>query len=230
MITTQKQVLGLVTIGQSPRDDVMPQLLPFLPGDVAVQQMGALDGLTRDQIQALAPGPDDYVLHTRLRDGSPVTIGREPIVSRVQACIDELEEAGANPILLLCTGQFPELRSQGLLVEPDHLLVHLVCGLKVRRLGVMVPLASQIGELTEKWAAIEADVSFAAASPYADQAEVAHAARMLGGMELDLVVMDCIGYTRLHKRAVSQATRRPVILASSAVGRVVGEMLDGGDH
>ena len=45
---------------------------------------------------------------------------------------------------------------------------------------------------------------------------------------MDLVVMDCIGYTGAHKRTVSQATGRPVMLSSSVVARVVGELLDRG--
>lgn len=228
MAKLQKRALGLVTIGQSPRDDVMPQMTPFLPGDLDLRHMGALDGLAPEQILGLAPGPGDYVLHTRLRDGSSVTIGREGVVSLVQACIDELEEEGANPILLLCTGEFPELRSQGLLIEPDRLLVNVIRGLGVRRLGVMVPLPSQIGELTEKWGDIDVAVTFTAASPYADEDEVARAAGELQGHELDLAVMDCIGYTRAHKRAVSQATGRPVMLSLSVVARVVGELLDSG--
>ncbi len=224
----QKRALGLVTIGQSPRDDVMPQMTPFLPGDVEVRQMGALDRLAPEQILELAPGPDDYVLHTRMRDGSSVTIGRERIVSLVQACIDELEEGGANPIVLLCTGEFPELHSRRLLIEPDRLLVNVLRGLGVRRLGVMVPLPSQIDELTEKWGELDVAVTSAAASPYAYEDEVPRAAQTLRGRELDLVVMDCMGYTRAHKQTVSRATGGPVVLSSSVVARVVGELLDSG--
>ena len=222
----RKRALGLVTIGQSPRDDVMPQMVSFLPSDLDLRQLGALDGLTYEHILDLAPDPGEYVLHTRLRDGSSVTIGRERIVSLVQACIDQLEEEGVNPILLLCTGEFPELRGRGLLIEPDRLLVNVVRGLGIRRLGVMVPLPSQVVELTEKWGEIGAEVSFAAASPYAHHDEVTPAARELGGYELDLIVMDCMGYTQAQKQAVSQATGRPVVLASSTVARVVGELLD----
>ena len=224
----RKRALGLVTIGQSPRDDVLPQMVPFLPSDLDIWQVGALDGLTYEQILDLAPDPEDYVLHTRLRDGSSVTVGRERIASLVQACIDQLQEEGDNPVLLLCTGEFPELRSKGLLIEPDRLLLNIVRGLGVRRLGVMVPLPSQIGEMTGKWGVISVDVTWAAASPYADQDEVTTAAEELAGHELDLVVMDCMGYTQAHKRVVSRATGWPVMLSSTAVARVVGGLLDPG--
>jgi hypothetical protein len=46
--------LGLVTIGQSPRDDVMAQMMPFLPDNMYIRQVGALDGLTGEQIAKLA--------------------------------------------------------------------------------------------------------------------------------------------------------------------------------
>lgn len=226
MASSSENVLGMVTIGQSPRDDMLPQMLPYLPSDLGIRQVGALDGLTHEQILGLAPGPHGYVLHTRLRDGSAVTVGREAILPRVQACIERLERDGANPVLLLCTGEFPELRSGGLLIEPDWLLVNAIRGLRVRRIGVFVPLSSQIDSLTEKWGSLDAVASFVAASPYTGQDEVACAARKLQGQSLDLLIMDCMGYTQVHKQLTRQITGLSVILASSMVARIVSEVVD----
>lgn len=41
-------------------------------------------------------------------------MGRERIKSLLQNCLKRLEDEGANPIVLLCTGEFPELRSDPL--------------------------------------------------------------------------------------------------------------------
>lgn len=226
MSGSRKRVLGLVTIGQSPRDDIMPQMLPLLPAGLDIRQVGALDGLTHEQIAELAPGPQDYILHTRLRDGSALTVGRERIKSLLQYCLKRLEEEGANPIVLLCTGEFPELRSDALLIEPDRLLVSVVSGLRPRRAGVLVPLPSQIEVAAEKWRVLEAEVVFVAASPYGEQIELVRAVEDLEGHLLDLVVMDCMGYTLAHRRVVMQATGRPVILASRVVARIVGELVE----
>lgn len=226
MSGSRKRVLGLVTIGQSPRDDIMPQMLPLLPAGLDIRQVGALDGLTHEQIAELAPDPQDYILHTRLRDGSALTVGRKRIKSLLQYCLKRLEEEGANPIVLLCTGEFPELRSDALLIEPDRLLVSVVSGLRPRRAGVLVPLPSQIGVAAEKWRVLEAEVVFVAASPYGEQAELVRAVEDLEGHLLDLVVMDCMGYTLTHRRVVMQATGRPVILASRVVARIVGELVE----
>ncbi len=222
----RKPVLGLVTIGQSPRDDIMPQMLPLLPAGLDIRQVGALDGLTREQIAGLAPGPADYVLHTRLRDGSAVTVGRKPITSLVQSCLKQLEDGGANPIVLLCTGEVPGRRSDALLIEPDQLLVSVVHGLRPRRAGVLVPLPSQIEAAAEKWRELEAELVLVAASPYGEQMELIRAVEELEGHPLDLVVMDCMGYTLAHRQVVMQTTGRPVILASRVVARIVGELVE----
>lgn len=226
MARSRKHVLGLVTIGQSPRDDIMAQMLPLLPAGLDIQQTGALDGLTRDQIAELAPGPQDYVLHTRLRDGTAVTIGREKIVSRLQSCLTQLEGQGANLIVLLCTGEFPRLRSDVLLIEPDRLLFNVVRGLRPRRAGILVPLPSQIEAAAEKWGALGAETVFAAASPYRGHIELTRAAEELAGQALDLVIMDCMGYTLTHKQAVMRTTGRPALLASRVVARIVGELVE----
>jgi protein AroM len=219
-------VLGLVTIGQSPRDDVMPQMMPYLPDNVDIRQAGALDGLDNDELAELAPDLDGYVLHTRLRDGSSITVGREQIVSLVQARIDQLEGEGANLILLMCTGEFPTLRSDVLLVEPDRLLAGVVDGLRPRRMAVFVPLPSQAEATDEKWEAVDAEKVYVAASPYGEADEIIRATELLQGHPpVDLVVMDCMGYTEAHRRLVVKAMGKPVILASSLAARVVGELL-----
>jgi protein AroM len=222
----RERVLGLVTIGQSPRDDIVPQMLPLLPAGLDIRQVGALDGLTHEQIAELTPGSQDYVLHTRLRDGSAVNVSRERIMSLLQFGLKQLQDEGANPIVLLCTGEFPGLRSDALLIEPDQLLVNVVRGLRPQRAGVFVPLPSQIESAAEKWRVLEAEVVFVAASPYGEQTELTRAAEELKGHPLDLVVMDCMGYTLAHRGVVIQATGRPVILASRVVARIVGELVE----
>lgn len=221
-----KRVLGLMTIGQSPRDDIVPQMLPLLPAGLDIRQVGALDGLTHERIAELAPGPEDYILHTRLRDGSAVTVGRERITSLLQSGLKQLQNEGANPIVLLCTGEFPGLQSDALLIESDRLLVNMVRGLRPQRAGVFVPLSSQIESAAEKWRVLKAEVVFVAASPYGEQMGLVRATEELKGHFLDLVAMDCMGYTLAHRRVVIQATGRPVILASRVVARIVGELVE----
>ena len=223
--TTRDPVLGLVTIGQSPRKDVLPQMLAYLPEHLIIRQAGALDGLSREQLDQLEPQEDDYVLHTRLRDGSSVTIARRHIDTLVQGAIDRLEQDGVDLILLLCTGEFSGLHSQVLLVELDRLLLHVVTGLGPRRMALFEPLASQIEDATCKWGDVGAEAIYVSASPYQQPSTVREAALELKDLPLDLIVMDCAGYTEEHRRLVQTVLKVPVVLASSLAARVLAEML-----
>lgn len=51
--------IGAVTIGQSPRVDVTPDIMPIFGEQVELIQAGALDGLSREEIERMAPKEDD---------------------------------------------------------------------------------------------------------------------------------------------------------------------------
>ena len=84
--------IGAVTIGQSPRVDVTPDILPILGDKIELLQAGALDGLSREEIEDMAPGPEDYVLVSRLNDGSFAKFGESFILERMQNCISKLTD------------------------------------------------------------------------------------------------------------------------------------------
>ncbi|WP_347354356.1 AroM family protein [Acetoanaerobium noterae] len=104
-----KRKLGAITIGQSPRDDVIPEMIELLGDDIEVLQAGALDGLTLEEIEKFTPEKGDYVLVSKLRDGSSVKFAERHILPRLQECIDKLENEGADIILFICTGVFPDI-------------------------------------------------------------------------------------------------------------------------
>ena len=47
--------LGLITIGQSPRIDVVPEIRQIIGHGIEVMEGGALDGLTLDEVRKLYP-------------------------------------------------------------------------------------------------------------------------------------------------------------------------------
>ena len=61
--------VGIVTIGQAPREDVVPDMAELMGPGAEILEGGALDGLTREEIERLAPEGDHEVLVTRLTDG-----------------------------------------------------------------------------------------------------------------------------------------------------------------
>ena len=88
-----------MTIGQSPRPDVVPDMAAVIGPGAEIREGGALDGLSRAEIDALAPQGDDEILVSRLRDGAPVFLGRQRIEGLLEARIAALEREGATVAL-----------------------------------------------------------------------------------------------------------------------------------
>ncbi len=215
--------LGLITIGQSPRVDAVPELKEIL-GDVEIVECGALDGLSREQVAELAPREGEHLFVTRLRDGTEVKVARERILPLLQRCIDELESR-VDVMAIFCTGELPGLRSSKPLVELSELLLRVVEALKVRRLGVVIPDPRQVRMTEERWLRVAPDVKVLSLSPYTGTLEeLDRVSRELG--DRDLVVLDCVGFSKEAKRVAATASGRPVILPRTLLARVLRELLE----
>ncbi|SEB25845.1 AroM family protein [Paenibacillus sp. 276b] len=219
--------LGMITIGQAPRTDVAPVLEKYLEGRAELLQVGVLDGLSATQIAALAPESGEYVLTSRLQDGSAAIVSREKIRPMLNQKIREFEAMGVSNILLLCTGSFPGLRSAKVhLIEPDRIIPPAVQAMADgRRLGLIGPLAEQAGQLDLKFSSL-VQPAFAAASPYTSgEDEFRQATESLKG-RVELILLDCMGYDERHRQWVANASAGiPVILSNALMGQLVAEMV-----
>jgi protein AroM len=219
-------VVGLVTIGQSPRVDVVPDMAAILGSGVTVRERGALDGLGRAEIAALAPRSGDDILVTRLADGIPVFVAKRHVVSRVQAAIGDLERTGVTMTALLCTGAFPELQASRLLVLPHQVLLGVLRALRwPGRLGIVTPSVEHVPQTESRWRADGFDPVVVPLSPYEDESRdkleiTAHTLREAG---TGLVALDCMGFRRETRNELQRLTGAPVLLANLLVARVVAE-------
>lgn len=221
------QTLGLVTIGQAPRDDLVPELVPLLPACHIVQH-GALDGMSAAEIGRYAPGPGEEEFVSRLTDGSSVVIGHDQTVPLVERAVGRAEDDGADVVLVVCSGSFPAMAHRRPLLFTESLAHHALAALAdAGRIGVVRPLPSQ---LTDGMAAWERTLgrpvaAASAASPYtASLDEIAAAAAELAD-RCDVIVLDCIGYDERMRAAAATASGRPVLLVRSLAARLVGELL-----
>ena len=223
-----KPVLGAVTIGQSPRVDLVPELMEMLGGNVTIKEAGALDDLTSEQIQQLAPGPNDYVLVSRLRNGGSAKMAERLVSPLVKQAIKKLYDEGAQVIVLLCTGEFPPLQiPNGLLVIPQPLINGIGQALaRDSKLGVIRPSSDQIPQATRAWQPACKELVLEAASPYVQGDGIALAANSLKDAEVDMIIMDCMGYTKAMQEQVRTITGKPVLLARSLVARILAELLN----
>jgi len=220
--------IGIITIGQSPRTDVVPEMAAFFGEGVEVLERGALDGLSLEQVRAYAPEAGMIHLCTRMRDGSAVVVAKEKLRARIQEAIDDLNRQQVALILLLCVGEFPQFRSACLVVEPQKIVDHCIQGLigAAHRLGIVIPIAEQEDWVRETFSKLTTSITVTVASPYAGRNDLAAAAAILNEAACDLIVMYCMGFNRQLTRPIREITAKPVIVSSAIVARTIGELLE----
>lgn len=218
-------MLGLVTIGQSPRDDIVVAMFgEEEPGGLV--QTGALDQLSHSEILALAPASNEPVLVSRLRDGNEVDLAKPRLMIHVQQAVDGAIDQGATVVCVLCTGDFSQIDARGVrLVTPDKLVRAIVdVMLPAGRLGVLMPHCGQAVMMREKWTSGGRSIIAITLSPYAPDAAPSRAVQELVDANVDLVVMDCMGYTREHWKVVRSELSVPVVLSNGLTGSILREV------
>ena len=223
--------IGMVTVGQAPRDDLVPFMTPLFTRPVLVLEAGALDGLGAREIAALAPERGEVGIAARLHDGSETLISHAKILPRVQRCADRLRAEGAELLVILCGADWTELRCDVLVVNPGRVFPAIVAALAAgRRLGVIKPSAGQIAEARLQFAERGIEAVVTAASPYTRYRleDVRRAAAELATARVDLVWMTCVGMDEAMRDVVFEVTGRPALLARSILARVIDELLAAG--
>jgi len=218
------QRVAFVTIGQSPRTDVLPEILAETRTHILPTERGILDDLSLPQIRALSPDKGDERLVSRLRNGTEVILAKPAIEARLRDEFSRLDTKGFDLIVLLCTGHFGTFDLKTPFLEPQHAVDHFVQGLTygVRRLGVLLPNEKQVDEFH---GIPGAATSFAFASPYTanSESELDTAAENLAST--GAIVMHCMGYTEAMRRQVMARARRPVHLSRRIVAHAIDLML-----
>lgn len=222
----RRATFGVVTLGQAPRADVLPDMSEAVGEHIALLEAGALDDATTDEIEALAPDESERALVTRLRDGRGVTVSKARLSPRLAAAV-ERAAADSDAVIVLCSGEFDEFPVDVPVIYPDRVLRGLVSGLigSEATLGVISPLRRQAASAPARWGSVAGSVAAVAASPYQDASALSAAADSLRSRRPDLVVLDCMGFARRHRDLVLEAVRCPVLLPCTCVAAVARQAL-----
>lgn len=220
--------IGAITVGQSPRTDVTADIMRIFDGKVELCEKGGLDGLTKEEISKFKPEESDYILVSRLNDGSSVTFAERFILPRLQTAIQELEAEGAELIMMFCTGKFPDtLKSRVPLIYPCDILDRMVPLFSPNSsIIVVTPSPQQLKQSLDKWSQIVTDAEVISASPYGDFDAIFKAAEQAKGLKGDVIVLDCIGYSQEMKKIFARETKKPVILPRTLLARSISELTD----
>ena len=224
---SHKPKIGMISIGQSPRPDIL-NIFEDAWGDRAEMiEAGALDGLTDADVKRMAPNEGDDVLVVKMADGSQHIVGRRYLLPRIQACADALQEEQIEAAILLCTGDFRPFRYPVPFIIPQKIVDNTVAALASagQVVGVMIPTGEQQKQMRRNLACNGIVPVFATASPHLGNDGIIEAAHQLKRYDINFVVMHCFGYTREMRDIVKETTGKPVILSNLLVAKVTGEML-----
>ncbi len=219
--------IGAVSVGQSPRRDLLSDMLPLMPG-VDVIETGVFDGLTDEQVTAgFSPGPGDTVLVTRLADGRDVCLAGRSILGRLRRAVGRLEAEGVSAVLVLSTAAFPVFRRKvpvyaaGVLVRSFTVSI-----LNGRTLGLISSDPRQNDSARRLWQNAGAGkVLCASASPYREFDLVVDAAMELCAQGAEILVLDSMGFSSRMKQGLRACLDVPVILPRTVAARVLAELL-----
>jgi protein AroM len=217
--------IGMLTIGQSPRDDILPGLKEILGREVEIVEVGALDGKTMEDVNKIPLKVEDYILVSRMKDGKEIKITKKYILPLMQEKLDLLESQDIRLTVIMCTGRFPKFQSKGLVVTPMEILKGVLEGcLKEGRLGVVYPTAEQIPMGEKEWCRPGVKVYADTVSPY-EPIDVEDLCDRLAKQNLDLILLNCFGFPTELRRTIVAKTGKPVIQANTMVAHVLVELL-----
>lgn len=216
--------LGLLTLGQAPREDVTPTFRTILGPSVEILERGGLDGLSGEALAELIAREGEPSVETRLRTGAAIALRRSALLPRLVSAARQLT-ADCHAALLLCSGEFPALEEAcpGL-IQPIHLLRGLLRATARHRLLGLIGPESDLVAAPGQWAQYAPQVICAPASPYGAMAEAMAAGRILAGQGAELIFLDDMGFSEEHRKAVAQAAGCPVLCATTSTARMIGEM------
>lgn len=224
--------IGFLTIGQSPRVDVVPEIMSILGGNFEVVEAGALDDFSQDEIMELSPRCGETVYVSRLRSGEEVRISKERLIPLLEEKIRFLEDRGVKVIGLLCSGVFPSFKVRVPLVKPEPVLRGMVeASLSSSQiLGVVMPSPLQVGFGFEKWSGVKCmEIVVDSVSPYIPidvrKDSLRKIALNFKRKNVHLVVLDCIGFSIGDLMLFKSVYNVPVLLPRIVLAYAIKSLL-----
>jgi protein AroM len=212
--------VAFVTIGQAPRDDIVPELLSLLgvgPREIDTHQFGALDELGAAEIATHPPAPREGRLYTRLADGDHVVVGAGFVARRLEPLLQRLDGQGYDLIVLITTGVFQPFRLRTPFVHGQQVVDAWIGALLMEdcALGLIYPLTQQHREFAHGTLIQNAHV--VAAAGESDRLE--DAAERLA--QANLTLMHSVGYTEAMAHQIAALTHKPVVTARRIIAGAI---------
>ncbi|WP_068986730.1 MULTISPECIES: AroM family protein [Lysinibacillus] len=216
--------VGILTIGQSPRSDITPTFKEFFHDNIEIVERGALDSLKEAELLKVIAKKEKNITVSRLRDGRSIIISKRELLPLLQHELSKLEQE-VDMVIVLCTDDFPTLTCEKPIFYPGRIVTQVIAAMADQpNIGLIVPLEEQRRIILNKWKGVTNNITVAVASPY-DYANFKAAAQYLKDYQVDLIILDSMGYNEEHKQLVRKESGIITILPRTLIARIVLEYL-----
>lgn len=219
--------VAIISIGQTPRVDLTPDLEQVFSKDVKLVEYGALDNYSFDEIEKnFKVSQNDEILVSRMRDGRQVKFTDSFIIPKIQKCILEAEKT-CDATILACTGVFPKFKHSKLFIEPQEIIHGIVEKLSDgQTIGVCVPNINQVEQAYKFWGESSVSVKVVNASPYEQAEDVKNiVSEAFSNEEVLLICLDCIGYSKKMKDDIQKIMDIPVLLPRTMIASILNDLI-----
>ncbi|MGE7674441.1 AroM family protein [Lysinibacillus sp. NPDC094403] len=216
--------VGFLTIGQSPRSDITPTFKEMFNKNIEIVERGALDALKEAQLLTVIARKEKNICVSRLRDGRSIIINKRKLLPLLQNELSKLEQE-VDMVMVLSTDEFSAFTCEKPILYAHRIVTQTIAAMADQpKIGLIIPHEEQRKSMLKKWENISDEITVAIASPY-DYGNFEEAAHYLKNYQVDLIVLDCMGYNEEHKELVRKESGILTILPRTLVARIVLEYL-----
>ncbi|MGU3400645.1 AroM family protein [Brucellaceae bacterium D45D] len=219
---TPRRVM-FVSVGQSPRRDLIDNILENLDVPVEPLEIGALDGLSATEVDKYRAGDGEPSIVTRMRDGADIILSKPRISERMAEIVANFQPNQFDLVVILSTGLFREFESHCPMVNAQRAMESTVISLASQgdAIGVIQPLEQQVSELD-----IPALGLFRVSASHAHDGDRETLAKALLDLaDADIIVLNSVSFTEDDRQMVAKASGKPVVLARRLIAGAIRLLL-----
>ena len=218
------QRVAFVTLGQTPRNDVVPDLRRLVGSPIETREFGVLDGVSAKVMSKVGPGPGDPALLTRLRDGSDMVLSLDWTSDRMREIYGEIARQDIDLVVLMSTmlGDMPAPARATIFCDRVAARAIETFAHAGQIVGIVLSLESQGDYIVggHPWS----DMTRVAVARPGDRVALEAAIDEFDGC--DIVVLHSVTYSEPERKIAQARSGKPVVIARRLVASAIRDALD----
>lgn len=189
---------------------------------------GLLDDFSEEKIREMAATNPAKGVPVDLEDGSCVYVDHELLDHKARAKVKEIQTENDDATVMFCTIPWTELEDLDNVLCPSRIMEAVAFSVMPRggKIGVVQPLAITAAEEIKHWQVLDPNVASASGVAEAEHYDdFSRAVSDVLKQGADILVLDCLGYTKKHYGLARKLTNKPIILPIDLIGRTLDSMI-----